>query len=80
MIEKALQIHAEVWAYLEADKADAYKHRCKKVFQEGDLVIAHLHQSRFPGIRIKLENLKYGPFLMAKKINDNAYVLWLPKN
>ncbi|KAH9753570.1 hypothetical protein KPL71_015115 [Citrus sinensis] len=82
--EKGLQIHAEVRAHLEAAnvkyKAKADKHRRKKVFQEGDLVMAYLRQNRFPGIRTKLEKRKYGPFRVARKINDNIYVLQLPDN
>lgn len=77
--EKALQIYAEVWAYLEAANAnyqvDMNKHRCKKVFQGGDLVIAHLRRSHFPSTHTKLEKLKFGLFRVALKINDNAYML-----
>lgn len=59
---------------------DLDKHQCKKGFQEGDLVIVHLHQSRFLGILTKLDKIKYGPFRVAREINDNTYVLQLPKN
>ena len=37
----------------------------------------HLRQSHFPSIYTKLEQRKYNEF---HKINDNAYVLQLPKN
>lgn len=50
----------------------------QEMFQEGDLVMAHLQQSHFPGIRAKLEKHNYGLFSMAQKINDNASVLQLP--
>ena len=59
-------------------KADADKHRRKKMFKEGDFMIVHLQQNRFLGIRTKLENRKYGPFRVTRKINDNAYVLQIP--
>ncbi|KAL9411251.1 hypothetical protein AB3S75_044945 [Citrus x aurantiifolia] len=50
------------------------------MFQEGDLVMAHLQRSHFHGIRAKLEKHNYGLFSMAQKINDNASVLQLPTN
>lgn len=55
------------------------KHRCKE-FQEGDLVMAYLRRSRFLDIRAKLEKRRYGPFHVAWRINDNAFVLQLPDN
>ena len=77
-------IHAKVGAHLEVAnakyKAEANKHRRKKVFQEGDLVMAHLRQNRFLSIRTKLDKRKYGLFRVAWKINGNAYVLQLPDN
>lgn len=44
---------------------EANKHRCKKEFQEGDLVMAYLRRSRFLDIRAKLEKQRYGPFRVA---------------
>ncbi|KAJ4722861.1 RNA-directed DNA polymerase [Melia azedarach] len=82
MAEKIQKIHEEVCASLESAnekyKQDADQYRRQKVFQEGDLVMAYLRKNRFPGIRSKLQNRKYGPFRVARKINDNAYVLQLP--
>lgn len=64
--DKALQIHVEVGAFLKAAnakyKVEPDKHRCKKLFQEGDLVMVNLWHSRFLGIRAKLEKHNYGPF------------------
>ncbi|KAJ4706620.1 Transposon Ty3-I Gag-Pol polyprotein [Melia azedarach] len=82
MAEKIQKIQEEVRASLESAnekyKQDADQHRRQKVFQEGDLVMAYLRKIRFPGIRSKLQNRKYGPFRVAGKINENAYVLQLP--
>lgn len=44
------------------------------MFQEDDLVIAHLLHHHFPSIRTKLDKRKYGLFCVARKINDKAYV------
>ncbi|KAJ4719236.1 RNA-directed DNA polymerase [Melia azedarach] len=82
MAEKIQKIQEEVRASLESAnekyKQDADQHRRQKVFQEGYLVITYLGKNHFPGIRSKLQNRKYGPFRVARKINDNAYVLQLP--
>ena len=82
LAKKALQIHAEVWAFLKVtdakNKAEANKHRHKKVFQEADLVMVHIRHSQFFSFCAKLEKQKYGPFRTAQKINGNAYVIQLP--
>lgn len=75
--------HNEVRAQLEASnakyKAAADLHRREKVFDEGDLVMAHFNKNRFPpGSYNKLQPRKFGPFLIKHKVNDNAYVLDLP--
>ena len=84
MAEKALKILAKVWSHLKAAnakyRAEVDKHRHNKVFQEGDLVMMHLWRNCFPGIHTKLAKRKYGSFRVARKINDNAYVLQLPNN
>lgn len=43
--------------------------------------MVHLHKNRFPaGTYCNLQNRKYGPCHILKKISDNAYVVELPKN
>jgi hypothetical protein len=43
--------------------------------------MAHLHKNRFPTWTYgELKNRKYGPFRIARKINDNAYVMELPND
>jgi hypothetical protein len=82
LAERVQQLHSEVRASLEtanaAYKSAADQHRRKKEFTEGDLVMAYLRKNRLPGTRTKLQQRKYGPFRVAKKINDNAYTLQLP--
>jgi hypothetical protein len=48
-------------------------------FEPSDLVWLHLRKERFPDLRkSKLMPRVDGPFKVLKKINDNAYKLYLP--
>ncbi|KAH7565398.1 hypothetical protein JRO89_XS09G0201500 [Xanthoceras sorbifolium] len=85
MVERIKTIHIEVKENLEQAnrryKAAADMHRRVKTFEEGELVMAHLRKNWFPvGTYNKLQNKKYEPFRILKKINNNAYVLELPSD
>lgn len=61
-------------------RANVDKHQRKKVFQEDDLVMAHLRHTHFPGIHTKLDKQKCSPSHVAMQINDKTYVLPLQEN
>lgn len=77
-------VQAEVRDKLEQTntkyKQAADKYRRTKVFQERDLVMVYLQNNHFPvGTYSKLQNRKYSHCCILKKINDNTYVVILPK-
>jgi len=60
-------------------KEVANKKRHKRIFNVGDLALVYLRKEIFPiGTYIKLNDNKYGPFQITKKINNKAYVVALP--
>ena len=51
------------------------------MFNEGDLVMVHLHKNRFPAnMYYKLKDKKFGHSCVFHKIGDNAYKIDLPTN
>ena len=59
-------------------KEAANKKKQEKIFNVGDLVLVYLWKKWFPvGAYNKLKDKKYRPFLITKKINNNAYLVAL---
>ncbi|EXC16208.1 hypothetical protein L484_024379 [Morus notabilis] len=57
-----------------------HRHRRKKTFDVGDLVMVHIRKERLltdPHLG-KLQPRRYGPFHISHKVSDNAYVVGLP--
>ena len=56
-------------------KMEADKHRRLKLFDVSDEVMVFISKARMQGGHIKLQQRKYGPYQIVKKINNNAYVV-----
>ena len=54
------------------------KHRRFKLFDVNDEVMVFISKARMQGGHSKLQQRKYGPYQIVKKINNNAYVVDLP--
>ena len=59
-------------------KMEAGKHRWFKSFDVGDEVMVFISKARMQGGHSKLQQRKYGPHQIVKKINNNAHVVDLP--
>jgi hypothetical protein len=85
LVDTVQTIQTEVWQRLEEFNAKYKKvterQQRAKVFQEWELVIVYLCQELFQtGPYNKLKSKKYGPFRVLMRINDNVYIVDLPKD
>lgn len=66
---------------MNAQYKQADRHSKHKEFVEGKLVMVRINKQRLPSSGCpKLQNKKYGPFLVVKKINNNSNIIGLPQD
>ena len=62
----------------EKYKAEHDQHKVEKSFKLGDRVWLHLNKERLWGLVKKIKDLRYSPFEVLDKVEDNSYRINLP--
>ena len=80
-----LKLHKEIILKIEELNAQYKKYvdqkRHNQSFQERNMVMMYLHKGRFPASSYsKLSKRKIRPYIIIKKIRENAYAVDLPKH
>ena len=81
-IEQIQEIHQVVQEQQERSQAKYKtshdKHRIEHSFQVGDQVWLYINKDRMQGEGKKLKPIRYGPFKILEKIEENSFRLDLP--
>ena len=79
MTKQVQELQANVKNKLEKANAkykmEANKHRRFKSFDVGDEVMVFISKARMQGVHSKIQQRKYGPYQIVKKINNNDYLV-----